>query len=218
MTPQLRQAIQLLQFSNLEVSAFIDEELERNPLLERGEAVDTVAPERAAPDQIPVAVSGDPIDLSDTTRGDVLPSAGADPFDAEHAETYDPGTTADGAPYRNADDDGWSIEDVTEGARTLRDQLSEQLRLSISDPAERLIGAHLIALLDPSGRLAAEPDSIATALGADLAQVEAVRARMMRFEPVGMFARDLRECLAVQLIERNRYDPAIAALLDNCGG
>jgi RNA polymerase sigma-54 factor len=221
MTPQLRQAIQLLQFSNLEVSAFIDEELERNPLLERGEAVDTVAPERAAPDQILVPVSGDPIDLSDTVRAEVLPSAGADPLDAVHAETYDPGTTADGAPYRNAggshafDDDGWSIEDVTEGARTLRDELSEQLRLSISDPAERIIGAHLIALLDPSGRLAADPETIATALGADLAQVEAVRARMMRFEPVGMFARDLRECLAVQLIERNRYDPAIAALLDN---
>ena len=78
-----------------------------------------------------------------------------------------------------------------------------------------MIGAHLIALLCPAGRLTAEPAAIAEAMALPLERVEAVRARMMRFDPVGLFARDLRECLAAQLAERNRLDPAMAALLDN---
>jgi RNA polymerase sigma-54 factor len=78
-----------------------------------------------------------------------------------------------------------------------------------------MVGAHLIALLCPAGRLTADPAAIAKAMGLPLAQVESVRARMMRFDPVGLFARDLRECLAAQLAERNRLDPAMRTLLDN---
>ena len=98
---------------------------------------------------------------------------------------------------------------------SLRDHLAQQLRLGFADPADRLIGAHLIALLDGAGRLGAAPEAIAAGLGIALDRVEAVRARMMRFDPVGIFARDLRECLAVQLAEKNRLDPAMAVLLDN---
>ena len=107
------------------------------------------------------------------------------------------------------------MDDLAEGGRSLRDRLGEQLRLGIHDPAERLIGAHLIALLDPSGRLGAEPAAVAAALGTTLDAVERVRARMMRFEPVGVLARDLAECLSVQLAEKNRLDPAMEALLAN---
>jgi RNA polymerase sigma-54 factor len=78
-----------------------------------------------------------------------------------------------------------------------------------------LIGAHLIALLCPAGRLTADPAAIADAMAVTLEHVERVRTRMMRFDPVGLFARDLRECLAAQLAERDRLDPAMAALLDN---
>jgi len=80
---------------------------------------------------------------------------------------------------------------------------------------DRIIGAHLIALLCPAGRLTAEPAAIAKAMGVPLERVEAVRAQMMRFDPVGLFARTLKECLAAQLAERNRLDPAMQALLDN---
>jgi len=78
-----------------------------------------------------------------------------------------------------------------------------------------MIGAHLIALLCPAGRLTADPAAIADAMAIALERVESVRARMMRFDPVGLFARDLKECLAAQLAERDRLDPAMAALLDN---
>jgi RNA polymerase sigma-54 factor len=229
MTPQLRQAIKLLQFSNVEVAAFVEEELERNPLLERDERGEVLG-ERAAPDQLeramePAGATGfedtpPPPDSADMARSEVLATRDADPLDAVHAENYDPGGAGDGVPVGrggSADfgDDSRSIDDFAEAAASLRDHLGAQLRLSFTEPKDRLIGAHLIALLEPTGRLAAAPEAIAAALGVPVAQVERVRARMLRFDPTGMFARDLRECLAVQLSERNRLDPAMAMLLDN---
>ena len=96
MTPQLRQAIQLLQFSNLEVAAFVEQELERNPLLERDESTDTGPAERPAHDQVVAPASGEPLDVADAARSDTLPADGAGPLDAEHAEPYDPGGASDG--------------------------------------------------------------------------------------------------------------------------
>jgi RNA polymerase sigma-54 factor len=218
MTPQLRQAIKLLQFSNLEVAAFIEEELERNPLLERDESTEVVTTERAAPDQVPVP--NGVADAADHAGADTLPLAEEAPLDLSHADTYDAGGVADGGPTTRGGTHGFetddrSLEDLIEAPTNLREHLGEQLRLTFRDPAERLIGAHLIALLDPAGRLAATPEAVAAALGVGLERVEAVRERMMRFDPVGLFARDLRECLAAQLAERDRLDPAMACLLDN---
>ena len=221
MTPQLRQAIKLLQFTNQEVTAFVEEELERNPLLDRAEA-DELPPERAAPDQIPDRQSVN-ADAADHARAETLPDSAAAPLDTDHAETYDAGGPSDGVPRAcdrrggTADfaDDERSIEAIAEPRRPLHEHLGEQLRLAFSDPADRFIGAHLIALLCPAGRLTAEPVVIATALGVPLERLEAIRARMMQFDPAGLFARNLRECLAAQLAERNRLDPAMVALLDN---
>jgi RNA polymerase sigma-54 factor len=222
MTPQLRQAIKLLQFSNVEVAAFIEEELERNPLLERDEIAEFGPIERPALDQGPVAASGELADVSDAVRSDILPSEGAAPLDsAEYAETYDPGGASDGARLsdrggsQSFESDDRGIEDYAESATTLREHLSEQLRLSIHDAGDRLIGAYLIALLEPCGRLSVPSDALAHAMGTATEKVEAVRQRLMRFDPTGMFARDLRECLAVQLAEKNRLDPAMQILLNN---
>ncbi len=233
MTPQLRQAIKLLQFNNIEAAAFVEEELERNPLLERDEygGLDSPIGERAALDQREPSTaaqenqaesawdSGTPArDTADAVAAETLPADA--PLDAEAAESYDPGGAGDGAASpgggsQSFDDDDRSIDDFAEKAATLREHLGEQLRLSFNDPQQRLIGAYLIALLEPTGRLSATPAALAQALGTSVDAVEAVRARMMRFDPTGMFALDLRECLAVQLAEKNRLDPAMAALLDN---
>ena len=225
MTPQLRQAIKLLQFSNLEVTAFVEQELERNPLLERDERPEGNAPEAAALDQRPEPPRPE-ADLAELTGAATLPERGADPLDVnEHAERYDAGGAADGEPSAFAGtgrggahdfgDDGRDVQDFAEGPPSLREHLGEQLRLSFPDPVDRMIGAHLVALLCPAGRLTAEPAAVAAAMGITLQRVEAVRYRMMRFDPVGLFARDLRECLATQLAELDRLDPAMAALLDN---
>ena len=224
MTPQLRQAIKLLQYSNIEVASFVEEELERNPLLERDDSAELPNTERAAPDQMPERVS-EGADAAQLTQAETLPSEASAPLDADMGETYDAGGVADGAPLSSAisgrggsnnfEADDRGIDDVADERRPLREYLGEQLRLSFADPVDRMIGAHLIALLCPAGRLTADPAAIAAAMVLPLERVESVRARMMRFDPVGLFARDLKECLAAQLAERNRLDPAMQALLDN---
>lgn len=218
MTPQLRQAIKLLQFSNLEVVAFVEEELERNPLLERDERAE-ILPERPAPDQIAPPV--DPgADVADLVRTEVLATPDAAPLDAADAEPFDPSGPGDGVPFGrggSADfaEDERGIEDLAQARSSRREHLTEQLRLAFADRTARAIGAHLIALLEPSGRLPITAAAVASALGVPAERVEHIRQVMLRFDPTGMFAHDLRECLAVQLAERNRLDPAMAALLDN---
>lgn len=208
MTPQLRQAIKLLQFSNIEVNAFVEEEMERNPLLERDDTADAPIGERAALDQIEPRVSTTG-DSADAAGAETLPAETAAPLDIDNSNTYDFGGTGDGAPLggrmdgpggsHSFDGDDRGIDDFAGDARSLRDHLGEQLRLNFTDPVERIVGAHLIALLCPAGRLTADPVAIAKAMGLPLARVEAVRARMMRFDPVGLFARTLKECLRPSL-------------------
>jgi RNA polymerase sigma-54 factor len=218
MTPQLRQAIKLLQFNNLEAAAFVEEELERNPLLERDERVDTVL-ERPSIDQAETApTSGS--DTADMVGAGTLPEEAVAPLDVEY-DGYEAFGAADGirssvagAPGQSGDED-WDFAERLTGKTSLRDHLAEQMRLSFDGRCDRLIGAYLIALLDPSGRLSAAPADIAHHLGASFESVEAVRHRMMQLEPVGMFARTLAECLAAQLIEKDRLDPAMAALIEN---
>jgi RNA polymerase sigma-54 factor len=224
MTPQLRQAIQLLQYSNIEASTFVEQELERNPLLERDEASEAPIGERAALDQVTLRADT-PSDSAEAVRADRLPSETASPLDSVHAEDYDAGGPSDGGPSMGSFEgrggnlsfsgDDRTIEDIANERPPLRDHLGEQLRLSFPDLVDRMIGAHLIALLSPAGRLTANPAAIAHAMALPLERIEAVRHAMMRFDPPGMFARDLRECLAAQLADKNRLDPAMQTLLNN---
>ena len=166
MTPQLRQAIKLLQYSNVEVTSFVEEELERNPLLERDESAELPNTERAAPDQMPERIS-ETADAAQFAQADTLPSETAAPLDTDAGESYDAGGVADGGPSLSAitghggasnfESDERGIDDIADERQPLRDYLGEQLRLSFADPVDRIIGAHLIALLCPAGRLMADP-------------------------------------------------------------
>jgi RNA polymerase sigma-54 factor len=225
MTPQLRQAIKLLQSSNLEVNAFVEEELERNPLLERDER--PVPGPDAGPRADPLPPQPEAQDSHAAALSDALPREGAAPLDvADWGNVYDSGGSADGgggggaypggAGGRADFSDGLSgVEDLAAAGRSLREHLGEQVRLTFRDPRDRLIAAQMVALVDPAGRLAVDDTVLAQAMGCEVERVMAVRARLQRFDPVGMFCRDLRECLAVQLADRNRLDPAMQALLDN---
>ncbi len=221
MTPQLRQAIKLLQSSNLEVTAFVEEELERNPLLERDERSTPGPDDGPRADPLPAAPESP--DSHAASVSDALPAEGATPLDvAEWDNVYDSGGSADGGggPMGSGGrsdfaDDLSGVEDLAAAGQTLREHLGEQVRLTFGDPKDRLIAAQLIALVDAAGRLTVDDAILAQAMGCEVERVMAVRARMQRFDPVGMFCRDLRECLAVQLADRNRLDPCMQALLDN---
>jgi RNA polymerase sigma-54 factor len=215
MTPQLRQAIKLLQSSNLEVCAFVAEELERNPLLERDER-EPPGPDAGPRDErTPALPEGAPLDA--IARSDTLPGERAAPLDVtDWSNVYDAGEppTGRGGAADFAGDEDWG-RDVAAAPRSLRDEIAQQIRLTFADGTDRLIAGQMLALLEPSGRVSVPDAAIAAALGCAEARVAAIRARLMRFEPVGMFAVSLKDSLAAQLAERNRLDPAMAALLDN---
>jgi RNA polymerase sigma-54 factor len=233
MTPQLMQAIKLLQLSNLDLIAYVDAELERNPLLERAESEDGLA-EAPAEDREPAEESPAEANegVSDWLETTLQSDAGAieakldtdlaNVFPDDHGSAAEetvpaiPMETWTTAPSRQAiSSEDYNLEAFVAGEKSLADHLSDQLGLAVCDPTERLIGQALINEIDETGYLRADLAATAERLGAPVASVEKVLAIIQAFEPSGVGARDLAECLAIQLRERDRFDPAMAALLAN---
>ncbi len=229
MTPQLQQAIKLLQLSNIELASYIEQELERNPLLEhdeRGEsgAAGTEEP-GAEPERGETQDNGDAPDTATLTSAETMQGAQDAPLDTDFENVYDTNPADDWATPQSAFSQsggarGWDGEDPSVEQRpsepaTLRQHLLDQLNLDLRDPAERLIGAHLIEMLDDSGYLTDDLQELAESLGCPATAVEAVLKKLQGFDPTGIFARSLGECLALQLAERDRLDPAMAVMLEN---
>ena len=236
MTPQLMQAIKLLQLSNLDLAAYVEGELEKNPLLERaaeGEpgvidgAAEPIAPEPGSDRDAPAQdnAGADRIDESlETSRGAIEERLGTDlenefPDDASEPRPRN-GADAPAAPSDWAsvgsggrEDGDYNLEAVVSATPTLADHLAGQLSLAIADPVRRMIGQYLIDMVDEAGYLTGDFASVAEKLGAPLKEVEAVLGIVQAFDPPGVCARNLTECLAAQLKERNRFDPAMAALV-----
>lgn len=195
LTPHLMQAIKLLQMSSLDLIAYVEEELERNPFLESQENDD--APAEPTPE-----TRGDtPTDESDPDADEVVPDLPTEPW-AE--QTYQPISTED-----------YNLEEFVAGQKSLADHLTDQLGMSMSDPDMRLIAKALIDEIDESGYLRVDLAETAERLGAPLDAVEAALRMIQGFEPAGIGARDLAECLALQLAERDRLHPAMSTLIDH---
>lgn len=216
-TPQLQQAIKLLQMSNLEVEAFVEAELERNPLLQRderdNEAEDAPAVEAPAGDEH--ASDADARADLDTTHDEVSPgerATGDAPEAAEAGGAIDWSKAGSGGSF---DHDGEFGDGTLTREKTLIEHLQEQLSASGLSAAQTVIARVLIDAVDEGGYLRADVADVAERLGCGAERVEAVLAVVQGFDPVGVAARDVRECLMIQLKDQNRYDPAIGALLDN---
>ncbi len=200
MTPQLMQAIKLLQLSNLDLVAYVEGELERNPLLERGAEAEVEHSEPEPPAADDRAPDAEPADLF--------------PEDAPPRDAPGPSLGSWSAVGGGRSED-YNVEAFVAAERTLKDHLAEQLAIAAPDPARLPIAHALIALLDEAGYLREPLEAIAERLGAPLGEVEAALRLLQSFEPVGVAARDLAECLALQLKERDRFDPAMQALVAN---
>ncbi len=247
MTPQLQQAIKLLQLSHLDLAAYVERELEQNPLLERdesdvetgdGETGATEEPSRRQAADRGDGARGDSLDLA--TRG-TLPSRDQAPLDTDYANEYTNDATGDWPSEQSGnwpggwpgEDGGWSpspaersrrrddgdddtgVEQRLSREQSLRDFLLEQLQMDLDDPTDRIIGLHLNDQLDEAGYLVADFPALAEMLGCEVARIEATLVQLQRFDPSGVFARNLRECLALQLLDRDRLDPAMSHLIDN---
>jgi RNA polymerase sigma-54 factor len=226
MTPQLQQAIKLLQYSNIELSAFVEEELGKNPLLERVEdgpvrAEELMADAPGTPDDAPDGEAEPVADSAALTGSDTLSSEGDAPLDADYANVYDGeqpvggGSAEWGSGGRRDFADTADFEESLSPPASLREHLDAQLGVDIADPVERMIAANLIGMVDDAGYLDGDPDDITESLGCPAEQVEAVLAKAQRCDPTGVFARSLSECLSLQLAARDRLDATMVALLDN---
>lgn len=207
MTPQLQQAIKLLQFNNVELAAYVEQELEQNPFLERAAADPAAAGANAPAREAPAR--GDEDNLDDRRGNEnwdgappTLPEWGA------------PGPGAGGANGPEDDDLG-GLEQRLAATPNLRDHLREQAHLLVSTTRERGIADALIDNLDEAGYLAASAADVAAMLNVAERAVETVRQRLLGIEPTGVLATSLAECLAVQLRQRDRLDPAMQTLLDH---
>ncbi len=242
MTPQLQQAIKLLQLSNIELAEYVEQELEQNPLLERDEK--EISPEennREASDresndgegqnekeQLDVSNSADTADTLNATADSGTESGTGEAMDVDYDNEYtsDSGSdlpqTTDAAGYESwspggnfGGDDMPGIEQTLADEQSMRAYLLSQLGMIIDTPQERLIGVELIDMLNESGYVSGGLEQISERLGCELGEVEAVLTQMQTVEPCGLFARNLKECLALQLSDMDRLDPAMQKLLDN---
>lgn len=219
MTPQLQQAIKLLALSNLEIEGFIAEELEKNPLLE---TASDESREAAAPSE------GDGFeDTPDPATADsLLQNGGADDearLDIEEsALSDDTGSDAgmDGAlgmggiAGHAGGEDGPDLDLLAADGVSLHDHLLAQAGSALSGQ-EQMIAGQLIERIDETGYLRADLLRLSHQLGVPVAMLEDVLETIQTFEPTGVGARDLSECLAIQAREADRYDPCMAKLIDN---
>src|SRR5579863_951246 len=230
MTPQLMQAIKLLQLSNLDLTAYVEAELERNPLLDNGAETEPAPADRngAQPPDDQPAMSGEAPNGRDSEATEATGSAGEErrdsPLDDTSPDDSEPIRPRNsdmpvgysewaGAGAGGRDGGDYNLEAFVSAETTLADSLREQMTLAIADPVRRMIGQYLIDLVDESGYLSGDFAAAAAKLGTSTAEVEAVLAILQTFDPPGICARDLAECLAIQLKELDRYDPAMQALV-----
>ena len=211
MTPQLQQAIKLLALSNLEIEAFIAEEMEKNPLLDgAADEVRTVA-----------ADDGDGFDAPEPATADELIAKGASdsdaPLDADFAaDTFHHDGPTDSLSGSSGSGSGEDIDfdSFACAEDSLCDHLMHQAGEALSG-ADFAIATQLIDAIDDAGYLTVTLLDTAHRLGVPLSQVEHVLSVIQRFEPTGVGARTLSECLILQAKEADRYDPCMALLLDN---
>ena len=218
-TPQLQQAIKLLQLSNMELDAYVEGELERNPLLQRDERESDSERDEAprdsedfAPEQLTDHAAAADLDVSHDQASPGEHATG-DAQEAQHAGGAIDWSKAGkgGGGFEDTDD----FESRLTREKTLSEHLHDQLSVVGLSTSQGVIAAVLIDSVDEGGYLRCDLAETADRLGCELAVIEEVLTCLQGFEPTGVFARDVRECLMLQLKERDRCDPAMVALLDN---
>ena len=225
MTPQLQQAIKLLQMTNLELSQHLQEQMYDNPFLEVTGATETALNETAK--QTAGPADGEQLNknLSSTEgQNDVSAlreSAALSDDPTQHQEIENRFDTAlvdmprASGPSQGFADGDFDLIDNLSVEDGFYPMLFKQMNLTFTDPTDRIIATHFINALEPTGWIGTTVEDIAAESGCSAAQAEAVLAALQGFEPAGLFARNLAECLKIQLVESEQYTPLFGQLLDN---
>jgi RNA polymerase sigma-54 factor len=225
MTPQLMQSIRLLQMTHVELQKFVEEEMERNPLLEPAVETGDVVEARETAEETEFSSPQDH-EIGDWMRPDIASASDLQanfdapvdnlfPDDTMQAVELSPDlslqwkqTSGPGAPS-----DDFDYADVMASPVTLRDHVAEQIAFGFADIAERAFASELADGLDDSGYLRLSVEDTASRLGMPVTQANEVLKTLQTFDPPGLFARNLAECLSIQLRAKDRLDPAMDALV-----
>jgi len=221
MTPQLQQAIKLLQLSNIELAEYCEAELEKNPLLERDDSAPREGERETAAVETPSERADESLARDDFSKVSELDTAAHDnmydsgdapppPAGPSQGSLTDWTTIKSGGSFEG-DEDGFESSLAETG--TLKDHLEAQLTIAALNGDDRLVCLSIIDSIDEAGYFRGDVKDIAERLGTEWEDVDAVLGVVQGFDPTGVGARDLAECLSLQLKARDRLDPAMKALL-----
>jgi RNA polymerase sigma-54 factor len=215
MTPQLQQAIKLLQLSNIELSAFVEEQLEKNPLLERGtgdenrrdESVETVVETQTV--SADTVSTGAALSDMDTPDHALAPESTA----ADVGGSVDWSRNNSGGSFSGSGD----YDPMANSAAdvTLSEHIQSQMALLKLSDKDRLVANYLAGQVDDAGYLRMSVAEASDNLGTGPARVSSVLLQLQTLEPTGLFATSLSQCLALQLREMDALDAPMQILLDN---
>lgn len=206
MTPQLQQAIKLLALSNLELEAYLAEALEGNPLLDTAAGDEGSGPDEAG--ELPAPA----VEAPDTDQALASDTGVGDDLDVDFAEERFHHDSASDSVGLSGTGEEIDFDSFAEAEGTLYDHLLAQVGERFSG-LEAMVAEQIVALIDETGYLRADLADLADRLGVPLALVEKILVSVQSFDPSGVGARDLAECIAIQAREADRYDPAMATMI-----
>ena len=206
MTPQLQQAIKLLQLTNLELTDLVEKELEENPFLENQNSEE----EKTVSDEEDITKNID----DSFNNGD---SISDEPYNHDYENRWDNDTNVGNSKNHSEDynDPGTIIERTQSEKISLKTILLNQAQLEFSDTEEKEISEILIDYVDPSGLIKEDILEISSFSGFPSERIENVLCRMQTFEPSGVFARNLKECLIIQLKNIDSYNKTNQTIIEN---
>ena len=224
MTPQLQQAIRLLQMTNVELTDYLEEQALENPFLEvttAGEASSEKTPPQDTPDTPPASDTAEtPATLDSMSEGQALTDDPTQHNDFENrfsSEGLQLGQQSSGSTAGGSGGADWDMiaSVVANREDSLNRHVMAQIDLAITDERDRFIAISLLEGLAPSGWLDLPLDAVAASCQCSVEAVEDVLGCLQQFEPTGLFARSLAECIALQAEEAGQLDAVMQIVLDN---
>ena len=207
LTAQVQQAIRLLQMTNLEICEFVDEQFQENPFVEEHAFSDTVAktkPADATNNEIDKTLEQTPY----VNTENVNTVSKDNQF--ETGEAYKPQSTV-----RKESSDFDAVSLIADNKKSLYAHCLEFCENLALDPEEQIVAQKLIEELDVTGWVTAEIELIAKELNSELETVKRVLSKLHEIEPAGLFARNLKECLTLQAVDKNIFCGAMKSVLEN---
>jgi RNA polymerase sigma-54 factor len=215
MTPQLQQAIKLLQLTNLELKQFLEEQTFDNPFINVEE--ETQASEKKDIDIIPSdknESNSEQVLANDTTNFSDDPTSNEDYDNRYDNANIDYGMSTN-AKSNNGEDWDLIASTVPNHEKSLIAHIEEQLPYLLNTPREHFIARFFLEALEPSGWLGKSLDDIQIETGMDYDDLESILVKLQGVEPTGLFSRNLSECLRLQILEKGLMCNELSILLEN---